>query len=144
MSDCLDPIEPKIERVIHMATRLIEALEADIAALERGKPAEMRTTHPEIQKLTAVYGRETAGLTPDAAAKAPAPLRASLLAVTKAFADVLARHARIVIRVRNASDGMIRAIAEEVDRRNAPSRTYARTPASATRAPGAMLFNSVV
>lgn len=144
MSDCLEPIEPKIERVIHMATRLIEALEADIAALERGKPSEMRSTQPDIQTLTAVYGRETAGLTPDAAAKAPAPLRASLLSVTKAFADVLTRHARIVTRVRNASEGMIRSIAEEVDRRNAPTRTYARNPTAAARAPGAMLFNSVV
>ncbi len=68
-----------------MAERLIEALEADIAALERGKPAEMRTTHPEIQKLSAIYGKEAASLSPDAAKEAPAPLRATLMAVTKAL-----------------------------------------------------------
>ncbi len=53
---------PKIERLIAMAERLIEALEADMAALERGKPQEMRTIDPEIQKLSAIYGREAAAL----------------------------------------------------------------------------------
>jgi len=140
----IEPIDPKIERVIHMAERLIDALEADIKALENGKPADMRTTHPEIQKLSAVYGREAAGISPDAAKQASAPLRASLLAVTRHFAEVLSRHTRIVLRVKNASEGMIRAIAEEVDRQNAPSRTYGAKPAAAPKQPGAMIFNSVV
>ena len=140
----IEPVEPKIERVILMAERLIEALEADIAALERGKPSEMRTTHPEIQKLSAIYGKEAAGISPDAAKAAPAPLRETLMAVTRRFAETLSRHARILIRVKNASEGMIRSIAEEVDRRNAPTRTYGAKPDAAPKRPGAMIFNSVV
>jgi hypothetical protein len=140
----IEPIDPKIERVIHMAERLIEALEADIAALENGKPQEMRTTHPEIQKLSAVYGREAASISPDAAKEASAPLRNSLMAVTRRFAEVLSRHSRIVVRVKNASEGMIRAIAEEVDRKNVSTRTYAPNPTTAPKRPGAMIFNSVV
>ncbi|HEY4124206.1 MAG TPA: hypothetical protein VGM36_06295 [Rhizomicrobium sp.] len=139
-----DPIAPKIERVILMAERLIEALEADIAALERGKPAEMRTTHPEIQKLSALYGREASGISPASAKEAPETLRASLMAVTKRFAEALARHTRILTRVKNASEGMIRSIAEEVDRRNAPTRTYGAKPDAMPKRPGAMIFNSVV
>jgi hypothetical protein len=140
----IEPIDPKIERVIHMAERLIEALEADITALENGKPAEMRTTHPEIQKLSAIYGKEAAGISLDAAKEASAPLRANLLAVTKRFAEVLSRHSRILVRVKNASEGMIRAIAEEVDRKNASTRTYGAQPAAVPKQPGAMIFNGVV
>ncbi len=139
-----EPIAPKIERVILMAERLIEALEADIAALERGKPAEMRTTQPDIQKLSAIYGREAAGISPAAAKDAPEPLRATLLATTKKFADALARHARLLTRVKNASEGMVRAIAEEVDRRRAPSRIYTRPTDTKPKQSSAMIFNSVV
>jgi len=140
----IEPIDPKIERVIQMAERLIEALEADIAALERHQPSEMRTGLPEIQKLSAVYSREAAGITLAAAKEASPTLRTALIGVTKRFAETLTRHVRMVTRVKNASEGMIRSIAEEVDRMNAPKRTYGARPEAAPRQPGAMIFNSVV
>jgi hypothetical protein len=139
-----DPIAPRIERVIHMAERLIGALEADISALERGKPAEMRTLDPEIQKLSAIYSREAASISPAAAKEAPEPLRVTLMAVTKRFADTLSRHTRILTRVKNASEGMIRTIAEEVNRLKAPTRTYAAKADAKPKQPTAMIFNSVI
>ena len=42
---------PRIERLIAMAERLVVALEADIAALKAGKPTEMISMSPEIQRL---------------------------------------------------------------------------------------------
>jgi hypothetical protein len=139
-----DAIEPKIERLIGMAERLITALEADIAALERGKPGEMRTIQPEIQTLSALYGREAQGLTPGLTKAAPDALRARLTESTRRFAETLSRHTRLVTRVKTASEGMIRAIAEEVDRRMAPTRTYGRGPAVQTRPAQAMIFNNVI
>lgn len=135
---------PKIERLIAMAERLIDALEADIAALDRGKPNEMRTTDPEIQKLSAMYGREAAGLNASAAKSAPGELRARLTTITKRFSETLARHTRHLTRVKNASEGMIRAIAEEVDKKRASARPYARTPAQTPRPVSAMIYNNVV
>ena len=56
---------PRIERLIVMAERLIEALESDIASLKSGQSGPLRANDPEIQKLTALYGREArAGLAP--------------------------------------------------------------------------------
>jgi hypothetical protein len=49
---------PRMERLIALAERLVVALEADIAALKAGKPAEMKSMDPEIQKLSVIYGRE--------------------------------------------------------------------------------------
>ena len=54
-------------------------------------------------------------------------------------------HARLITRVRNASEGMIKAIADEVDRRAAPTRTYFASAAQTYGKPAqAMVYNSVV
>ena len=53
-------------------------------------------------------------------------------------------HARMIARVKNASEGMVRAIAAEVERANAPMRTYGPRPGYAPQSSGAMVFNKVV
>jgi hypothetical protein len=136
--------QPRIERLIAMAERLTEALESDIAVLKSGNPAELRTKDPEMQKLTLLYGREAQGFDPRLAQNAPAPLRARFLATTARFREVLQLYARMLVRVKNASEGMIKAIAEEVNRMNAPMRTYGPRPGAAPKPAGAMIFNRVV
>lgn len=115
----------KIERMITMAERLIAAIEADIAALKAGRLQELRTTDPEIQRLSALYSREAAGLDPARAKAAPSELRRKFFDTTAKFRDTLAQHARLLTRVRNASEGIVKAVAEEVERRRAPMCTYA-------------------
>jgi hypothetical protein len=134
----------RVERLVKLADRLIEAIEADIAALKAGKPQELRTTDPEIQKLSAQYGREAQGLTADIARAAPGPLRKRFAETTKKFRELLALHARLLTRVRNASEGMIKAIAAEVDRRAAPMRTYNPRAAAYGKPAQAMVYNNVV
>ena len=137
--------DPRIERLISLAERIIVALEGDIAALKQGRTAALSTNDPEIQKLTAIYGREAQGFDPRLAQNAPPSLRQHFLAVTAKFREVLQLHARMIVRVKNASEGMIRAIAAEVERANAPLRTYGPRPGAAPPRPsGAMVFNRVV
>ena len=138
------PDEQRIERLLTMASRLIEALENDIEALKAGNPRGLRTIDPEIQKLTALYTREAAGLNPKTAEAAPLELRKRLFDATKKFRDLLSAQTRLLTRLRGASEGMIRAVAEEIERKNAPMRTYGATPAQAPRSSGAMLYNSVI
>jgi hypothetical protein len=135
---------PRIERLIMMAERLIVALESDIASLKEGRTAPLATADPEVQKLTAIYGREAQGFDPRIAQAAPAPLRQRFVAITAKFREVLQLHARMIARVKNASEGMIRAIAAEVERVHAPSRTYGPRPGYAPQSSGAMVFNKVV
>jgi len=136
--------DARIERLIGLAERLVAALEEDIAALEAGRPAHLRTADPEIQRLTALYGREAQGFDARLAQNAPGPLRSRFLETTKRFREVLQRHTRLLTRVKNASEGMIRAIAEEVNRLHAPTRTYGPRPGASPQSSGAMVFNSVV
>ena len=136
--------EPKLERLISMAERLITALEADIAALKAGTPGKMVSLDPEIQKLTAVYGREAQNFDIRIAKSAPVALRTRFLTITAKFREVLQLHGRMLTRVKNASEGMVQAIAREVERMNAPTRTYGPRPTAAPRSSGAMVFNKVV
>lgn len=138
----MTPDTRKIELLIAMAERLTAAIEADIEALKTGRPQEMRTLDPEIQRLTLTYSREAAGLDPQRARSAPAELRRRLVAATGRFRDVLCLHERLLKRMRWASEGIVKAIADEVERVRAPMRTYG--PAVQPRTTGAMVYNSVV
>ena len=135
---------PRIERLISLAERLVVALEADIAALKAGKPGEMKSMDPEIQKLTVIYSREAQNFDIRIAKSAPVSLRQRFLTITAKFRDVLQLHARMLARVKNASEGMIQAIAREVDRMNAPTRTYGPRLGYKPPPAGAMVFNKVV
>lgn len=133
----------KIKALILMAERLTEAFEADIAALKAGQPQQMRTLDPEIQKLTLQYGREAQNFDPARSKTAPAELRKRFIVVTGRFRDCLKLHARMVTRVKNASEGLIKAVAEEVERKRAAASTYA-PPNARYKAPSqAMLFNNL-
>lgn len=136
--------DAKIERLIDMAERLVAALQDDITALSAGRPASLRTAEPEIQRLTALYGREAHGFDPRLAQNAPPTLRQRFVAITSKFREVLQLHTRLLARVKNASEGMIKAIADEVNRTHAPTRTYGPRPGAAPQSNGAMVFNSVV
>src|ERR1700722_14520826 len=136
--------DPKIERLIAMAERLIVALESDIAALKAGTPFRMVSMDPEVQKLSIIYGREAQNFDIRIAKAAPVALRTRFLTITAKFRDVLQLHARMLTRVKNASEGMIQAIAREVERMNAPMRTYGPRPNTARKSSGAMVFNKVV
>jgi hypothetical protein len=135
---------PRIERLIALAEKLVVALESDIAELKSGRTATLRTNDPEVQKLTALYTREAQGFDPRIAQSAPPTLRQRFMAITAKFREVLQMHARMIARVKNASEGIVRAIADEVERANAPARTYGPRPGYKPQSSGAMLFNRVV
>ncbi|HKX64966.1 MAG TPA: hypothetical protein VJM78_06615 [Rhizomicrobium sp.] len=135
---------PRIERLITMAERLIAALESDIAELKNGRTIALRTNDPEIQTLSALYGREAQSFDPRLAQSAPPTLRQRFFAITAKFREVLQMHARMIARVKNASEGLVRAIATEVERINAPARTYGPRLDAQPKSSGAMVFNKVV
>lgn len=136
--------DSRIERLINLAERIIAALETDIAILKDGRHQDLATADPEIGKLTAIYSKEAQGFDPRIAQSAPPTLRQRFFAVTAKFREVLQLHTRMLTRVKNASEGLIRAIATEVERANAPIRPYGPRPGNTPQSSGAMVFNRVV
>lgn len=134
----------KIERLMALTARLTDALLADIAALERGRPREMRSPNLDVQQMTSLYAREAAAFAPSAVQALPKDARDQLTDATKSFRDVLSRHGQILTRVRNATEGMIHAIVEDVAKKKNAQRPYVPAKPAKTNSPGAMIFNSVV
>ncbi len=98
-----------------------------------------------MQQLTLLYNREAAGVDPASTRNAPPALRAQLTDATKRFRETLALHGRILTRMRNASEGLIRAIVTDVEKTRNLSRPYSRSaPTAYARPAGAMIYNSVV
>jgi hypothetical protein len=135
---------PKIERVIALTERLTEALKADIVALEQGRPREMRTIEPETQQIAALYGREAGSINAASIKTLPAQTRAKLAEATKRFQEVLTLQSRLITRMKNASEGIVRAIATDVERKRNANRPYGRTPAAVPRPASALLYNGLV
>jgi hypothetical protein len=137
-----------IDTIIKMAERLIDALNADIEVLEAGRPREMKSLDPLIQQLYAQYTQEAGKLSPEAINALPAGERARLTDSTRRFREVLSLHTRILTRIRTASEGMIKAVAEEVEKRRGRGRPYA--PASSAKqdtarpASSSLIYNAVV
>jgi hypothetical protein len=104
----------------------------------------LRTLDPSIQQLTAIYTREAGSVTPSIARSVSPELRKKLSASIKRMNDLLKQHQRMLMRIRNASEGLIRAVAQEVERRRNFQRNYAPQPSVRLQASGAMLYNSVV
>jgi hypothetical protein len=134
----------KIDRLMALTERLTQALEDDIAALERGRPREMRTPKADVQQLTVLYRNEAAHFTPAAVKDLPKDTRDRLEKATAHFKDVLAVHRRLVTRVKDCTDGMIRAIADDVARKRNAQRPYVPQNVAKPKTPGALIYNRVV
>jgi hypothetical protein len=134
---------PKIERVLALTERLTEALKADIAALEQGRPREMRTIEPEMQQLCALYGREAGSINAATIKTLPLPVRTRLAEATRRFREALALQSRLLTRMKNASEGIVRAIATDIERKRNATRPYGRSPVTPARPASAMLYNSL-
>jgi len=131
--------EERVERVLALSRRLSDVLFADIAALDRGKPGEMRSLLPETQQLLAQYAREASAVKTGMRAIPPA-LRSKLKEATASLNEVLALHQRRLTRVRNATEGMIRAVAEDVEKSRRITRPYNQRAPVKPSAP--MLYNA--
>jgi hypothetical protein len=130
------------DRLIAITERLTEALKADIAALERGRPREMRSIEPDVQQLALLFGRETQSFNATAAKNTPADKRTKLIDATNRFKETMALQMRMVLRAKTISEGMIHAIAEDVARKRSAAKPYAPMAAK-PRAPGAMVYSGV-
>lgn len=142
----MNPDREKIERLIIMAQRLSEAIEGDIEALRTGNPQAMRSLDPEVQKLLVLYGREAQSVDPGRTRSLPAELKKKLVGVTGKLREAVSLQQRLITRMRNASEGIVKAVADEVLRQRAPTITYA--PAQGAnryrQASVPMIYNDVV
>jgi len=105
-----------VERLITLTQRLTEQLDADSTAFEARRPHEAAARTEETQRLANLYRHEAARVRQDPSliAGAPADLRARLVDASRTFDAALARHGRALFAAKTVTEGIVRAIAEEV------------------------------
>ena len=136
----------RLEQLLTVSGRLIEAVAADIAALEQGKFGDLKTTDPEIERLCAFYGREVRALKAEGGVKrAPAPLLAAMRESGAQLDRLLKHHEHLVGAMREASEGLVKAVAEGLEKIRKGDAPY--TPVSKAKrasSAGAIIYNKVV
>jgi hypothetical protein len=136
----------RLEQLLTVSRRLTAAIGEDIAALEKGALDELRTTDPEVERLCAFYGREIRALKAEGGVKrAPAPLLAAMRESGAELDRLLKHHEHLVAAMREAAEGLVKAVAQGVEQSRAGAAPY--TPAPKTKrasSSGAIVYNTVV
>ena len=135
-----------LDKLLAMGKRLADAVAADIAALERGAFQELRTTDPQVATLAAQYAREVSALKAAGGIRnAPATMVAALKETGARLKTLLIQHDRLVHCLRQASEGVVQTIAQEVEKSSKRSVPYSPKAAQAKAASaGAIVYNKMV
>ena len=135
----------RLEQLLAISKRLSEAISADIAALEQGAFDNLTTTDPEVARLCALYGREVMALKASGGIKnMPEQVIAALKDSGGRLKKLLARHESLVACMRQASEGLVQAVAEEVEKSRKRNAPYSGTPRPKRVSTGAIVYNKVI
>lgn len=148
MSRAEDDANEHVEEVIILTGRLTALVEREIAAVKAQKPQELECLTTERNELSAHYGRAVARLKrdKDMAKTADPARRLELKRLTERFRQLLDELADALARIRRISEGLVRAIAEEVTSKRAQPVGYSKNaiaPAAYAKPP-AIALNRVV
>ena len=124
-----------VERLIELTEQLTAQLGLDAAAFEARRPYEAAARMDETTRLTNLYRHETARVreNPAMLMGAPTELTGRLRRASEAFEITLKRHGSALYAVKTVTEGVVKAIAEEVVRTRAAGLAYgpgARSPAA--------------
>jgi hypothetical protein len=128
----------RVDQLTVLTERLTELISAECRAFEARKPHDAAATLDETSRLANLYRHESTRIRGNVGLVQAAPLenRLKLMRATEAFESVLARHGRALEAAKTVTEGIVRAVAEEVAGKKATGAGYgpSATTASATAA----------
>ena len=106
----------RVDQLIVLTERLTELIALDAQAFEQRRPQDAASNIEETSRLANVYRHESARVraNPGLIAGAPLAQRTRLIRATEAFDAVLARQGRALEAAKTVTEGLVRAIADEV------------------------------
>ena len=142
MALAADTATERVEQLILLTERLTDLITEECQAFEARRPQNAAANIEETGRLANLYRHESARVKADPrlVQGAPADQRQRLVQATKAFDAVLARQGRAIEAAKTVTEGLVRAIAEEVasSRQQAsgygPGATLAGQPAATATA----------
>lgn len=136
----------RVDQLIILTERLTEVVAQQCQCFEQHRPQDAAKMMKEASRLANLYRHESMRVRadPGLVMNAPLDLRRRLVRATEAFDAVLHRHGRAVNAARTVTEGLVRAIANEVASRREQLSGYgptARPPASSAGAATAITLN---
>lgn len=118
--------EDRIEQLILLTERLTELVAEQAQAFEQRRPQDAAARLEETSRLANLYRHESTRIraAPELVSGASTALRTRLVRATEAFDAVLARQGRALTAAKTVTEGLVRAIADEVVAQRAKSATY--------------------
>jgi hypothetical protein len=106
----------RVDQLIVLTERLTELVALEAQAFESRRPQDAALHVEETSKLANLYRHESARVraNPDLVATTNLAQRTRLIRATEAFDAVLARQGRALEAAKTVTEGLVRAIAEEV------------------------------
>ena len=118
----------RVEQLIVLTERLTELIAQEAQAFEQRRPQDAAQNIEETSKLATIYRHESARVraNPGLVASAPLQQRTRLVRATEAFDAVLARQGRALEAAKTITEGLVRAIAEEVASKRTTGTGYGK------------------
>ncbi len=106
----------RVDALITLTERLTDLISQECRAFEARRPQDAAKTIEETSQLANAYRHESGRIRANKALIEGAPLerRLTLIRATEAFDAVLARHGRALEAAKIVTEGIVRAIADEV------------------------------
>lgn len=119
-------MDARVEQLIALTERLTALIALEAQAFEERRPQDAAAHLDETSKLANLYRHESARARGDPSMVKAAPLeqRMRLMRATEAFDAVLARQGRALDAAKTVTEGLVRAIAEEVAAKRASGTGY--------------------
>jgi hypothetical protein len=121
-----DQTAQRVQELIALTERLTTLIAEQSRCFETRRPQDAAQYLEEIGRLANVYRHEAAKIRGNTALLSglPSVLRQRLYRATEAFDAVLARQARAVAAAKFVTEGLVKAIAEEVAAQRQQGGTY--------------------
>ena len=133
----------RVENLIQLTEGLTALIAAECRAFESRRPHEAAKTLEETARLANIYRHESLKIRADRSLIAPAPreLKLALVRATEAFDAVLARHGRALEAAKIVTEGIVKAVAEEVVSRRSTGAGYGSGGAAVSASASAITLN---
>ncbi len=136
-------------KLIRLTESLTDVIKEENRLLEARRVSEIKSVQQEKNRLSAEYQKEMQRIRINDNILGPkdSPVRETIKEVTKSFHDELIKHGKLLMRFKNATEGMIKAISKEVSKQKPVAQQYnarANMQPSLMARPQSIALNQVV
>ena len=118
----------RVEQLIILTERLTGLIERETNLLKERRPNEIADFQDERSKLSNLYAQEMELIKHNASLieGAPTNLKQELKDLTGTFHSRLDEHKAYLTRIRSVTEGMVRAVADEISKKNKADAGYGK------------------